>query len=437
MRTEFLSIFKSGVFLIISLSVFLLVINPGCSNDPDRIGVDILPSSDDFTVFFDSTEIIEVSTHYGDSVRSSSKSLQLIGSLVDSIFGSSKAEIITQLEAPGLVPAFDAGDIVDSAFLNLYFADHFGDDEAVHQISVYEFTEELLYDTIYFSSYNPEGKYLPDVIGSGTAYTNDSVIRIPITDMKLLERIMSAEDTVYNNSSLFLELLRGFYLKVEDQVSGGSVLYTDLIDEQSVLTVYYRNDEDTLDFDFSMGRVFGLAINLFSHDYAGYPVEQYLIDGSDNDSLAFIQGMGGLIINLRFPQLDAWRDTVMLSGPVAVNSADLVVIPEDEPLIDGQADEYPVGLNLYWINQMNQYIFVYDYLLDETTFGGGYNSNDNQYRFDIKAQLQSYINGDIEENVPFILSAGNSSSSLSYLILRGGNHSSPSRIRLELTYTIL
>jgi len=437
MRTEFLSVFKSGIFLIISLIVILLVLLPGCKNEPDQIGVDILPPSDDFSVFFDSTEIIEVNTHYGDSVRSISKSVQLLGSYADSIFGLSKAEIITQLEAPGLIPVYDPGDHVDSAVLKLYFADHYGDDGAIHQITVYEFTEKLKYDTSYFSSYSPEGKYLQEPIGTGMAYSNDSFIRVNITDMELLDRLMAAEDTVYNNSEMFLELVKGLYIKVEDQVSGGSILYTDLVDEQSVLTVYYRNDEDTLDFDFSMGWVFGLSINMFSHEYAGYPVEQYLINGSQNDSLVFIQGMAGLTGRIRFPQLESWRDTIALSGPVAINSADLVIIPEEGSLSDVEPAEYPVGLNLYWINEDGHYIFVYDYLLDETTFGGGYISDENLYSFDIKTQIQSYINGDIEENAPFILSAGNSANTLSYLILRGGNHSSSSRIRLELTYTKL
>ncbi len=424
---------------MISLGVVLLVFIPGCNDDPDRIGVNILPSSDDFFVFYDSTELIEVSTHYGDSMRSDSKFRQLIGSYVDPIFGFSKAEIITQIEAPGLIPEYDAGDKVDSAFLTLYFSDHFGDDEALHQVSIYEFTEELDDDSSYFSNYNPEGKYLEEAIGTGTMPANDSIIRIKISDMDLLERIMSAEDTVYKNSSMFFELLRGFYITAEDQQAlGGSIFYTDLTNELSALTVYYHNDEDTLYFKFSMGWFFGVSINLFSHEYAGYEVEPYLNDGSDNDSLVFIQGMGGLYSSMRFPQLDSWRDTVRLSGPVAINSADLVIIPEDRPLNYLRPDDdYPVGLNLYWVNKENQYIYLYDYLMDETTFGGGYISDEKLYRFDIKAQIQSYINKDIEENVPFVLSAGNATNTLSYLILRGGSHSSPSRIRLELTYTKL
>lgn len=437
MRTEFLAFPKSGVFLIITLCIVLLATMPGCNNDPDEIGADILPPSDDFSVSYDSTEHIEVTTHFGDSLRTNLKPFQLIGSYVHPFFGFSKAEIITQLEAPGLIPEFDPGDVVDSAFLNLYYNDHFGDDMAVHQVSVYEFTEILEYDTSYYSGYNPEGKYLPEVVGTGSAYTNDTLLRIRITDMELLERLMSAEDTVYKDPDMFIDMIRGFYLKVEDQTDGGSILYANLNDDLSVLKVHYRNVEDTLVFNFTMGWYYGIDINLFSHDYTGYPIEQYLNDGSDNDSLVFIQGMGGLNSYLRFPQLESWRDSVDLYGSIAINSADLVVIPENKPVGYLTEEEYPVGLNLYRINEENQYDYVYDYLIDENSFGGGYNSDDNEYRFSIKSQIQSYINGDIENNVPFLISAGNSANSLSYVILRGASHSSSSRIRLEIVYTKL
>jgi hypothetical protein len=434
MRTEFFTFLKSGVYLITSLIVLLAAV-PGCNDDPDEIGANILPSSDDFSVSFDSTGLIEVTTHFGDSVRSNLKPFQLIGSYVHPFFGFSKAEIITQLEAPGIVPEFDPGDIVDSAFLNVYYEGHFGDDMAVHQVSIYEFTEKLQYDTSYYSSYNPDGKYLPEVIGTGSAYTNDSLIRIRITDMELLERLMSAEDTVYKDQDMFIDMIRGLYLRVEDQTDGGSILYTNLTDDLSVLKVYYRNDEDTLVFNFAMGWYNGIDINIFSHDYSGYPVEQYLNDGSDNDSLVFIQGMGGLNSYLRFPQLDSWRDSVALCGPIAINSADLVVIPESKPVGYLTEEEYPVGLNLYRINEDNRYDYVYDYLMDETSFGGGYNEDDNEYRFSIKSQIQSYINGDIANNEPFLISAGNTANSLSYVILRGASHSSSARIRLEIVYT--
>lgn len=426
-----------GSILFIILCLPILSATWGCDENPGQIGLNILSDTGNISVVYDSTQKVAVSTFLGDSVRASSKSLQLLGSYTDPLFGFSKAGIITQIEPPGTAPAYEAGDAIDSGRLDLYFGGHFGNDEAVHQVTLYEFTGEIDPDSLYFSSFDPEDKYLQAPIGTGMVSTADSVVRIRITDQGFLERIMEAEDTVYSDYQMLQEYFRGFYIKTADQETGGSILYTDLSDDLTSFRIFYRTDEDTLAFIFGLGRTTGMAINVFSHDYTGFPIEDYLENGSENDSLIFIQGMGGVKSVLRFPGLKAWKDSILQIGKVAVNNAELVLVPVNDARSSVDRDQYPPGLNLYWIDPNDDYAFVYDYLLDQATFGGDYSSDEDEYRFNLKTQIQSYIRGDIDEDVRFVLSAGNTSNALNFLILKGGSFSAYPRIRLELTYTIL
>ena len=67
MRTEFLPNYIFG-FL-----VFLMI--GGCESKPDFIGSELLPSGDDFSVLFDSTEVIYGYTRLPDSLIGSRKEL--------------------------------------------------------------------------------------------------------------------------------------------------------------------------------------------------------------------------------------------------------------------------------------------------------------------------------------------------------------------------
>ncbi len=61
MRTEFLPNFIFGLIFFMLLS--------GCESKPDYIGSDLLPSGDNFTVLFDSLEVVSGFTKLGDSLR--------------------------------------------------------------------------------------------------------------------------------------------------------------------------------------------------------------------------------------------------------------------------------------------------------------------------------------------------------------------------------
>jgi hypothetical protein len=410
----------------------------GCEQkNPDEMGRDLLPDSDDFYVNFDSVEVIQAFTRIGDSIISSDKSVQLLGNHEDPVFGKSTASFITQVEAPGKTMVFGTNPVIDSVILFVYVNGFYGDSNATHEITAYEYTDSLEYDTSYYSDFDVIGKYDPVPVGSGIAITSDTLIRIYISDDDLENRFLTAEDTVFKSNSLFQEMFRGFYLTTGDISGEGSILYTSMTNTLTRFTIYFKNDDDTSSMYFMLGRNYGQNINIFSHDYSGSMLADYLNDQGENDSLIFLQSMAGVNAIVRFPQLSSWLDSIKNTGPVAINNAELILTPEAMPLLDQESDQYPVGLNLLWIGDDKKYNYIYDYLLNAEAFGGEYVANDDCYIFNIKIHIQSYFAGIIKINPDLVLSAGNNSNTANRVVLKGGNHSSGSRLKLKLTYTRL
>jgi hypothetical protein len=437
MRTDFPSLLQYTKYTILSSAAICLLTLFSCEErDPGELGRDLLPDSDDFSVSFDSVELIQAITTQGDSIITSGKTTQLLGCYEDPVFGKSTASFITQVEAPGKALVFGSNPVIDSVILFIYVSDFYGDEDANHQIIAYEYNDLIEYDTSYYSNFNPEGKYKPVAVGSGTAITSDTLLKIYISDEELKNRFLTAEDTVFKSNTLFQEMFRGFYLTTEDITTGGSIMYTSMNSTHTNLTFYFKNDEDTSRLNLLLGRNYGQSINIFNHDYQGAMLADYFIDQGNSDSLIFLQGMGGVQAIVRFPQLTAWLDSIKNSGPIAVNNAELIFTPEIIPALNLNTDQYPTDLNLFWIDDDKHYHYLYDDLLNSDLFGGQYNEDDNNYKFYIKIHLQSYFTGKIG-NTDLVLSAGDNANSANRVILKGGNHSSGSRLKLKMTYTKL
>jgi hypothetical protein len=437
MRTDFPAFLQSPISLIVFI-VSCLVFVSGCGDkDPDELGRDLLPDSDNFFVNLDTAEVIQSFTRLGDSVISSDKSVQLLGKHQDPVFGLSTASFITQVEAPGMVMDFGSNPVIDSAILFIYVNDFYGDSNAIHQITAYEFTDPLRYDTVYYSDFSTEGKFRADPIGSGIAHSGDTLLKIYITDEDLKNRFLTAEDTTFKTNSLFQEMFRGFYLTTGD-LSGeeGSILYTSMTNSLSRFSLYFKNDDDTSSRFFYLGRNFGQNINIFSHNYSGAILESFLNNHVENDSVIFLQSMGGVSAIIRFPQLSSWLDSITTNGPIAINNAELILTPVTSTFLEQDPDKFPVGLNLMWIGDDHKYNYMYDYYLNSDLFGGGYDKDNDSYTFNIKIHIQSYLTGMIK-NSDLVLSAGNNSNTANRVVLKGGNHSSGYRMKLKLTYTRL
>jgi hypothetical protein len=425
MRTEFLPNFIFG------LVIFMLLC--GCESKPDYIGSDLLPSGDNFTISFDSMEVVYGFTKLGDSLVGSNKDLQLLGSMIDPYFGFSKAEYVTQIGASSTSGGFGPNPKIDSVILILDFDEFLGEGNLSQQIRVYEYMEFVRKDTNYYTNQDISGLYRQPELGHGWLTKDDTLIKIQITEEEFINKFLQAEDTILSKTDYLQELMYGLYITSDDVDTEGGIatIYADA--EATRLRFHYANDTiDSLYQDYTITRNFCQQFNLFKHDYTGYPIEEFLIDTSRNDSLLFIQSMSGVYPKIRFPGLSEWIDSM----PVAINEAKLILPVADTGLTQQKSENLPPKVALYLVESDGSYNFLYDFAIEPESFGGEYLEISNSYNFTLKVQLQSLAQGNVD-NLEMIIRPNNGNSTVTRAVLNGWSEDFLKRIRFEIIYTRL
>ena len=425
MRTEFLSNFIFGLVILMLLS--------GCETKPDYIGSDLLPSGDNFTVSFDSMEVVYGYTKLGDSLVGSNKNVELLGSIIDPLFGFSKAEYVTQIEATSNSGGFGPNPKIDSVILTLHYEKFQGEDNLSQQIRVYEFMEFIRKDTNYYTNQDITDLYRQPELGYGWMTKNDTLIRIQITEETFINKFLQAEDSILGSTDYLQEMMYGLYITGDDVATEGGIATINADAAGTMLRFYYANDTiDSLSQNYTISRQRCQQFNLFSHDYTGYPIEEFLTDTSRNDSLLFIQSMAGVFPKIRFPGFPDWIDSM----PVAINEAKLIFPVADTSLTQQKSENLPSRVVMYLQEPDGRYNFVYDQVIAPESFGGDYQEISNSYNFTIKVQLQSLAQGDVD-NLEMIIRPSNGDETVTRGVLYGWSKDFLRRTRLEITYTIL
>ena len=425
MRTEFLPNFIFGLVFFMLLS--------GCESKPDYIGSDLLPSGDNFTVSFDSMEVVYGYTKLGDSLVGSNKNVQLLGSIIDPLFGFSKAEYVTQIEATSNSGSFGPNPKIDSVILTLQYEKFQGEDNLSQQIRVYEFMEFIRKDTNYYTNQDITDLYRQPELGNGWMSKDDTLIRIPITEETFINKFLQAEDSILSSTEYIQELMYGLYITGDDVATEGGIATINADAEGTMLEFYYANDTvDSISQNYTISRQRCQQFNLFSHDYTGYPIGEFLIDTSRNDSLLFIQSMAGVYPKIRFPEFPRWIDSM----PVAINEAKLIFPVVDSSLTQQKSENLPSTVVMYLQEPSGRYNFVYDQVVSPESFGGDYQDFSNSYNFTIKVHLQSIATGDVD-NLEMIIRIANGDEVVSRGVLYGWSEDFMKRTRLEITYTRL
>ena len=119
------------------------------------IGSNIQPDSD--LISLQATDSLSLFTYTvkEDSLRSDEASIIQIGNINDAVFGNTNASLFTQVVIPnGLLNIdFGATAVLDSSALSLaYSYDYYGDTLAAQQFRVYQMTEGIYHDSVYYSN---------------------------------------------------------------------------------------------------------------------------------------------------------------------------------------------------------------------------------------------------------------------------------------------
>jgi hypothetical protein len=321
---------------------FLLLIVVGCKKKEERLDGEFLqPLEQQIRVLRTDTMYISTITQRVDSVRSDGATYQTLGSYVDPIFGLVSHGFATQVRLSTESIAADelATYTLDSCVLSFVYAGRYGRSDK-QNFRVYELNVDVnegvnfYNDVQYAVKPQPVGELLDyvgdlDKLVAVNDDTENPQMRFRLSD-DFGERLLKAGSGVYASNSDFLQAFKGFVVKAENAaqtVGTGAIYYFDLLNEQSRLMLYYRDNDGAhqrLEFIINSNAV---RVNQSANNYAGSEVEKALGDAEMGKSKLYIQSMAGTRVEVRIPNLEAFQKE---HQAIVINKAELLLNLEPE-----------------------------------------------------------------------------------------------------------
>jgi hypothetical protein len=449
---------RRGKFPLMFLSVILMgLILIGCEPDKNTLGIDIFPPQDGIAVYTDTITDFETmlvrSRPRVTSIKQGTEGRTFIlGSMVDTMTGLSKAEIVTEFSITQFGD-FGEDPFIDSLSLWLYVSEVIGDTAQEMHIKVYEFLDSLSMDSVYYSDYDVTGKYNPEpLVDEVFTPRAGELVRFDINNQELLNKIIDATnpiDSIFAYNSYFQRNFNGLYITTETVGDGGAFAKLQLANNFSGLRFRYYHDSisiaarDTVSLStyyIGFNEVFAQKINIFHHDFTGTALESLIDDPNARSPIAYAQGMAGVNLKISVPDLEEYVGT----GQVALNAARLVfyVVPDS---VSGISEEdYPLQLMMERQLADVTPAPLYDQVTNTNPFQFGKltQSNENSafleplyyYSFDVGRHFQSVISGDIENNDLFIFV--NNPATTTKIVKFWSNYSDQKgSLKLELIYS--
>ncbi|MBE0641954.1 MAG: DUF4270 family protein, partial [Bacteroidales bacterium] len=128
----------------------LILLASSCKKDPVEVGLGIQPEEDMIGVYYSDTTTILAYSKVNDSVRTDETVLSLAGSYFDPVFGTSTAGFFTQFLLSSNKADFGFSPTLDSLVISLAYGGYYGNEEGEITLRVYEVTEKLEYDSVYY-----------------------------------------------------------------------------------------------------------------------------------------------------------------------------------------------------------------------------------------------------------------------------------------------
>lgn len=419
LKLRYLSLF----FLSLAVTLF------SCKKDFSTLGLDLQPGSDKINGTTVDTATLKAYTVFEDSLSTDERTVSLLGSYTDPVFGRTDASFITQIRLSSSNVTFGTSPVADSIVLYLDYSSYYGDTNTLQNVSVYEIENSIYSDSTYYSNldindYTPTNLLLANYSYYPRPNDTSKVISIKL-DSSLAKKIVDTANTSYLiDNTVFINWFKGLYLKTQPINSNGAIIYFDLLSALSKVTLFYHNNTDTLKFDFLINSSCA-RVNLFSHDYSGTSINSIIGDSLTSDSLIYMQAMSGLMSKINIPYLSNLKK----DSTIAIVRAELI-IPVDN--YDATFYKTPTKLLLVSYNSSGTYSFLPDYMVNSSYFGGTYYSSDNTYRFNISRYAQQLVDSSVN-NYGLALFVNDNRVSANRLIIRGPKCKN-NGMRLSITY---
>ena len=418
-----------SVFTAITLLFLFMLIS--CDNEPSIIGEELQPPSEKLNVTHLDTISINAYTFTQDSILSSGFLTAMVGEIQDSVFGTSRASFLTRIRLSGTDQnpmAFSPGKSVVADSLILYILPNrfYGDVNTKMKLKVYRLAEDILRDSIYYSSHHPVYDLNSEQIF--TVAVNDTLLRMKL-DTSFFGTPLIEIDTIETNAEL-RQYFKGIYVMFDSNVAGeGAIFLLDLLSLDSKLTLHYHdinNDTIPLDYTFNINS-YSARANLFSHDYSTGTIAS-LNDTLTEDTLIYVQGMGGTYAKIDFPFLEDIRSL----GPLALNKAEITFKLWE--YCDTNLFSRPEDLRLLRKNDEGTFVSLFDEALGEEYFGGQLDTEGGTYTFNITSHINDFIVGETEDPAIYLFLRDQKTSPERVALF---NSTSPNNIGFRFIFTKL
>lgn len=407
--------------LILAFSVFFT----SCENEPSEVGIGLQPGSDKIIVATDSLAVF-TKTVRDSSITTDERSVNLLGSHQDDIFGLTNASFISQITLSSGNVSSDAVIIPDSMEIILDYAGYFGDTTQEITFNLYQIDNLLTpfdLDSSYYSDFDPDTEILEKTLLGQYTFTpepgSESVSFI-IDDENFLNTF--TDNNLYVNDTIFQNNFYGFYFEALSTSTEGCIAYFNMKSEDSKMIMHYNN---TATYEFLINSKC-VRFNLFDHDYstASADLQNTIANPETNNELAYIQSSAGLKVELRIEDTDKINDLL----DKGINRAQLQITISTE---SQDTAATPEQLTLVYKNDNDLFEFLTDYKVRSDHFGGEFNSEDNTFTFNIPLYLQDIISGDVKlENYLSLFSLDNRTSANNCILYGGAHPEHPMQIKI-------
>jgi hypothetical protein len=411
--------FKFVFFILVSILVF------SC-NKEDEIGLDLIPQKEMLTLELCDSILLKSYTVHNDTFSSKNKSLSLIGSYIDPVFGYTAASFLTEIRLSTSTINFESSSYAKSLTLNMVVNGSYGDKAGPTTLKIYKVLKKINTETAYIVF--DENEYVsPESLLTTYTFTpsengQDTLIKVPLP-LDFANALLSYNEVQFDVN------VKGLYVTTESD-SSSSILYINLLSPKSNLDLQYRyyNGQDSITSNFSyLINSECQRKNIFVHDYIGTEIESEILLGENSQSnLNYIQSIRGVNTVIEFPDLKE----ILQGQNIAVMKAELTLY-ESENYI---STPFPAcqNLNILVLNDSLEYISIPDIdILGTEYFGGKYVNN--SYVFNVTAYTQGLITRNIYDNSKLIVSGGSNTISANRVVINSGS-SETNRIKLKIYY---
>jgi len=378
---------------IISLNLIIGLIAVSCT-DPNTIGLELQPISDNIIISSASFEGITSATESEDSVRTDEAPSLILGEISEDIFGNNTAGFYTQILLTENNTDLGTNPIVDSVVMSYTYSDYYGklEDFNDHGLIIKCLDQPIYKDSTYYSNFssldNGEDLFLSVILNTDEL---NPLLQVNL-NVDFAQALFELDNNPFVDNETFLTHFNGFSVSYDDDDEyGNSMLYLNPDGSNSYLKIYYHNDEsglDTLSLDFELGDA-AARINLFN--------SKPLANLNQEEDGIYIQSMAGYKAKIAINNTDSIKS--MLEGK-AINKVTLSFDVEDDSQSEYAAHDI---LFLSRVNEDGTYLkTIRSFDLGVNVFVAELSGSD-RYEFNITSYFYQLLNNDAYTNDLYLL----------------------------------